>query len=487
MIINPINKDVYVQNAAAWQPLNPERNIDVMRFTFLVILFLLFAPAGFAAQQPEFLNDFDRKIDKLTTPRNYFDYRLKVKVGGQSRYRYEYRDDFNLNDRTYEDDHLHMLRNRLNLDMSYLTEAGANLARIFIEGQEAHTFAESNINQTAPLFENWIDLRQLFAEIKSPWKKAPVTLKVGRQELSYGDQRLVGPLDWTNTARVFDAIKTVFTLNPQVQLDLFASRVVEVEKEKWDQAQNGDNFFGIYLKTLPFKTSMDQELDTFLFIRNNRDSSVAGERTREFGELKQYTFGNRFKGKKNEWDYGTEYAVQLGSRSHDEIQAWAFHQEFGYTFLKAPWTPRIYTEYNHASGDRNPTDGKAQTFDHLFPTNHNKYGFIDFVGWRNMNDYMVGTSVKPHLRMLLSADFHWFLLDAKESAWFNAGGGVFRAANPNADPHLGQELDLLATYKLTNHLNLMLGYSHFFAGPFAEDTGASDDANFLYTQTVFNF
>jgi hypothetical protein len=232
---------------------------------------------------------------------------------------------------------------------------------------------------------------------------------------------------------------------------------------------------------------MDQVLDTFLFIRYTQDPSVLGEEKR--GELKEYTFGNRFKGKKWNWDYGTEYAIQLGSRSHDEIQACAFHQELGYTFSKIPWTPRTYGEYNHASGDRNPTNGKFQTFDNLFPANHNKYGYIDLVSLKNINDFMAGTSVKPYQRLLFSADFHWFVLDAKESAWFNVAGagGTVRAANANASPHLGNEVDLLATYQMTARLGFAAGYSRFFAGPFAEDTGAHDDANFVYTQTIFNF
>ncbi|MBI3316438.1 MAG: alginate export family protein [Candidatus Omnitrophica bacterium] len=453
----------------------------------VLILGIFFRPLHcMAAQQPEIFNRLDRELDDLFKSRLFFDSRVKVKIGGQSRYRYEYRDDFNLNDNTYEDDSLHLLRNRLNMDVSYLSDTGQTPLHFFVEGQEAHSFAQSQVDKTNT-FVNWLDLRQLFAEVKSPWHLAPVTLKAGRQVLSYGDERFVGPSDWTNPARVFDALKLIFNPNPQVQLDIFGSRIVKVEKEKWDQAQNGDNSYGIYLSTKPFRKYMGQILDTFLFIRDNTDRTVAGERTGEHGSLKEYTFGNRFKGKEYDFDYGTEYAVQLGSRSHDEIAAWAFHQALGYTLSKLPWTPRIYGEYNHASGDRNPTDGKSQTFDNLFPTNHNKYGFMDFLSLKNMNDFMVGTSVKPHTRLQLSSDFHWFLLDAKESAWFNAAGGTFRAPNANADTQLGEELDLLGTYKLTEHLNLMLGYSHFFAGPFAKDTGAHDDANFLYTQTVLTF
>ncbi len=454
---------------------------------WMLMAVIFFIPArGFAATQPEILNKLDRKIDQTFRPRTFFDYRVKAKVGGQSRYRFEYRDDFNLNDKTYEDDAMNLLRNRLNLDVAYLSDTGAIPVHFFVEGQEAHAFTQSDVNQTN-VFVNELDLRQAFVELKSPSKKAPLTAKVGRQVLSYGDERFVGGLEWTNTARVFDGLKLVYNPHPQLQLDAFASRVVRVDRGQFDPTPHNDNFYGMYLSTKPFHTSMDQVLDTFLFIRHDRDKTLLGERRR--GPLKEYTFGNRFKGKKWDWDYGTEYAVQLGNRAHDTIEAWAFHQELGYTFSKFFWTPRLYGEYNHASGDRNPTNGISGTFDNLFPTNHNKYGYIDFFSLKNINDYMVGTSVKPHTRLLFSTDFHWFVLDAKESAWFNVAGagGTVRAANANASPHVGSEVDLLATYQLTARLSLLGGYSHFFAGPFAKDTGSRDNANFLYTQTIFNF
>lgn len=433
------------------------------------------------------LDSFDSKVDRLMKPYYFNDSRVRVKFGGQSRYRVEYRDDFNLNDRTYEDDVVHLIRNRLNMEMAYFSDSGATPLKLFAEGQEAHSFASSNVNQTAA-FENRLDLRQLFAEVKSPWEEVPLTAKVGRQVLSYGEERFVGGFDWSNVSRVFDAVKLVYNPSPRLQLDMFFSQVVLVNKDKADSADHEDNFYGIYLSTRPFREHMDQILDSFLFIRNDKDEDLRGEIPGQTGPLKEYTFGNRFKGKKWNFDYGTEYAVQLGSRAHNQIQAWAFHQDLGYTFVDIPWTPRIYSEYNHASGDRNPRRGnKFNTFDNLFPTNHNKYGHIDFISLKNMNNFMMGASVKPHQRWLFSTDFHWFFLDAKESPWFNAGGGVYRAANPRASTQLGEEVDIMVNYKCTEHLSFLGGYSHFFAGPFAKDTGANDDANFLYLQTVFNF
>ncbi len=417
-------------------------------------------------------------LDRAAAPMHLKGDEVTLKWGVESRYRFEYRDDFSLIDARYEDDAVNLFRNRLNADLKIKPKDSKSTYRVFAEAQAAQSFAENGLNKTN-LFVNEIDLRQLFVEADKPFREIPVTIKAGRQELSYGDERFVGPLNWSNTARVFDAVKTVYSPYSWLQLDAFFSQVVRNETKTADKTMHDDNFYGLYAA---YKKIKDHTIDSFLFIRNNRDESLVGEKGGERGGLREYTFGNRLKGKKGSVDYGTEYALQFGRRAQDDIEAWAFHQDLGYTFSKQLWTPRVYTEYNHASGDRNPTDGVVSTFDNLFPTNHNKYGLIDFVSLKNMNDIMLGTSVKPTGKFQMASEFHWFFLDAKESPWFNASGSVFRSANANASIQLGEELDLYSTYAINKYLSALVGYSHFFAGPFAQDTGGDDGANFLYTQ-----
>jgi len=430
--------------------------------------------------QPSSLGPEESLLDRASKPLQLKGDEVTLKFGAESRYRFEYRDNFNLADQLYEDDAVNLFRNRVNADLKIKPENSARFYRFFAEGQAAQSFAENGLNKTS-LFVNEIDLRQLFFETDKPLKEIPLTVKVGRQELSYGDERFVGSLNWTNTARVFDAVKLVSNPWNWLQVDTFFSQVVRNETKKADKTVHGDNFYGIYAA---YKKIKDHMIDAFLFIRNNQDKSLISERAGRRGDLKEYTFGNRVKGKKGAVDYGTEYALQFGRRAHDKIAAWAFHQELGYTFLKSRGAPRFYAEYNHASGDRNPADGVVSTFDNLFPTNHNKYGLIDFLSLKNMNDVMLGAGIKPHQKVHLAAEFHWFFLDAKESAWFNASGGVFRAANANADTQLGEELDLYATSAISKHVSVLTGYSRFFAGPFAQDTGGNDDANFFYAQVM---
>ncbi len=420
-------------------------------------------------------------LDEAAKPIKLSGDEATLKIGLESRYRFEYRDNFTLNAPSYEDDAVHLFRNRLNADLKWTPEAGGSTYRFFAEAQVAQSAAGNGLNKTN-VFVDHFDLRQLFFEMNKPFGIAPLTVKAGRQELAYGDERFVGPLNWANTTRVFDAVKLVYAHEDWLQVDAFGGRVVRNEPTTTNRSARADNLYGVYAA---YKKIKDHTLDTFLFVRDVNDNSFVTETGGVRGDLEEYTIGNRFKGKTGAVDYGTEYAVQLGERSSDTIRAWAVHQELGYTLADAAWTPRLYTEYNHASGDRNTADGEVGTFDNLYPSNHNKYGLIDFVSLKNINDFMLGASVKPDPKLLLASEFHWFLRDGKESAWFNAAGGVYRAANVAAASQLGEELDVYATYPFSPYLSALAGYSHFFAGPFAEDTGRSDDADFFYAQLTF--
>ena len=47
--------------------------------------------------------------------------------------------------------------------------------------------------------------------------------------------------------------------------------------------------------------------------------------------------------------------------------------------------------------------------------------------------------------------------------------------------------DLAWSQSFGRHLKGLFGYSHFFAGDFIEESGSSDDMDFLYVQAQFTF
>ena len=59
-----------------------------------------------------------------------------------------------------------------------------------------------------PTDVNHTDMLNLFADVKmATIKDGPAYIRVGRQELLYGSQRLISTLDWVNTRRTFQGVK----------------------------------------------------------------------------------------------------------------------------------------------------------------------------------------------------------------------------------------------------------------------------------------
>lgn len=454
----------------------PTVRVSVVIGALLTVLWLSSASGADAAAGP--LERLDQTLDRLGQPVALGRGPAQVTVGGELRYRLEVRDDFTFNDDAYEDDTVQLLRTRL-----YANLTAPHGLRLFVQGQDSESFAASSLNQSVS-FVNRLDVNQLFMEAGSPWETWPVRARLGRQELAFGDGRFVGNSSWSNVARVFDAARLTLTPRDTLQLDAWFSQVVLTDRVGPDGADHGENFYGLYGSARPLA---DHVVDAFLFIRHDRDRELVGERAGARGSLKEYTLGNRLKGRRGPLDYGLEWAWQFGSRAHDAIRAWAWHQEVGYTEQRLPGRPRVHAEFNHGSGDSNPTDGTVENFDILFPSNHSPYGHMDFASLRNITHVELGVESTPVTRLTLSAAHHWFFLDTNKSAWFNSGQGVIRAATPNASRTVGQELDLLANWRASEHLSILLGYAHFHAGAFVADSGASDDANFFYTQTALRF
>ncbi|MBS0692031.1 alginate export family protein, partial [Enterococcus faecalis] len=93
---------------------------------------------------------------------------------------------------------------------------------------------------------NRTDMLNLFADIKlGQAMDGSAYLRVGRQELLYGSQRLISTLDWANTRRTFQGGKT-FWQNPTFNLDAFWVRPMTTEPNDFDNWDKDRNFVGLW-------------------------------------------------------------------------------------------------------------------------------------------------------------------------------------------------------------------------------------------------
>ncbi len=242
-----------------------------------------------------------------------------------------------------------------------------------IQAQDARVEGRNGPVSGAP-FRDQFDLRLAHADLGNV-ERSGFAVRAGRQELAFGDQRLVGHVNWLNTARSFDAVRGVFR-HKKIRIDGFAASVVTPLVDEFNTSGAGNYFYGADapLALLPFGGVMEP----YEFVRSTRNQrSDAGA----MGTLVSSTTGIRLVGKLTPaTDYNLETAIQRGSLDTDDIAAWAGHWAVGRSIAFGRATYRIFSEYNYASGDETPGDGQRGTFDQLYPTPHDKYGLADQVG-----------------------------------------------------------------------------------------------------------
>lgn len=356
--------------------------------------------------------------------------------------------------------------------------APSEVAKFVVQVQDARTFDKTTGAQAVP-FRDTLDLRLAYGEFGGGRNM----IRAGRQELAFGEQRLIGSLPWTNTARSFDAVRATVSRQP-FKFDAFAASVVGLQPEEFDKSGNGNMLYGFYgssTAAIPRST-----VEPYFFWRMSEDLTLE---TGGLGDIHQATFGTRVVGKlPADFDYGVEMAAQTGSVATDDLGAWAGHWVAGKTFPGAASRPRTFIEFNYASGDRDPKDGHRGTFDQLYPTGHDKLGLADQVGWRNVEHLRGGIELKPAAQWQISGSYHSFWLASATDALYNAGGAaVARAADGSAGTRVGQELDAQVAYVYSSQLQIAGGYAYLKPGQFLKTTTPGEAYSYSYIMVTYVF
>ncbi len=316
-----------------------------------------------------------------------------------------------------------------------------------------------------------------------------VGIRFGRQEFSYGAQRLLGAFDWSNVAQTFDGGKMMVEFEPhKLTVDVFGGGKTPVKSpyeqdDFYDGSANDriGGYYGVY------KGLQDFNIEQYVINRNTDGQTILFGQIGD-GEIDDYTIGARVVGKipNTSFDIEIEAAKQVGNSGALDADAQMAVAILGYTFNHS-WKPRMSYEFDYASGDSNRNDNKRQTFNNIQPTNHLFYGYMDFVSLQNINNHRFQIKADPTNKLNVQTDVHVIYLDTPKDNLYGANRAVKRASSAGADAYVGTEIDFLTKYQLCKNVSVMGGYSHLYAGSFLKDTGSSDDADFFYLQTVIAF
>ncbi len=412
-----------------------------------------------------------------------------LSFGGSFWYRYMHETDSRLNAGGRNNDY-HLIRTRFHADLWY-----QDRVRLFAEFIDARSFDP----ELAPLAidRNHTDILNLFADYKvGDINNSPLYMRFGRQELIFGSQRLISTLDWANTRRTFQGIKT-FWRNEKWDVDAFWVRPMKTEKGDFDNWDRRRDFFGLWTT---YKHDKDRLIDLyFLSLNDSRPANgvffggtdtllgATQGRTTMLGDSNVHTLGGRLVGEYNRVLYEIEGMYQFGQWANLDVSAFAVATGVGYDF-QMPLNPILWLRYDFASGDGDPNDGNVNTFNHLFPFGHYYLGYIDLIGRQNIHDFNAQLTLHPKRWMTFLAQYHRYYLANKRDFLYNAGG-VALLGDPTGQSgsHVGDGIDFLVNLHVARHHDVLVGYSKLFSGNFIENQRPGINSDLFYVQYNFRF
>jgi hypothetical protein len=347
--------------------------------------------------------------------------------------------------------------------------------RVYLQARSSLSTERDLPGGRRPIDADDLGVQNAFLDVMLPiGADARLTARGGRQELSFGKQRLVSPLDWANTQRTFDGARAILEAKG-LTVQGYWARKVNVRKSDFNVSDDESDFFGVYVTNSLVAGSL--ELDVY-WLALVRDSAAFNGTS---GKENRQTIGVRVGGVLADarLHYDVEVAFQFGALAGEDISAFMVGSQATYTFTRAPVRPRVLVGFDYGSGDASP-GGEVGTFNQLFPLGHAFLGYADVVGRQNVISPSVGVGLEPVRGLNVAIRGYRFWRASPQDALYNAGGAVLRAAGEGASRSVGSELDFTTAYRFGGHFTGLVGYSRFFAGRFIEETGPSEDTGFLY-------
>lgn len=348
------------------------------------------------------------------------------------------------------------------------------------EMQDARVLSNKHIGNVPPYQDTW-DIRQAYVQFKYPGEER-FDAVVGRQMLSFGEERLVGPSDWLNQGRTFDVAR-VDLHDGNLGLTLFASSVVVARDGVIDHHIQGNNLHAAY-GSMKFSNAT---IEPYVFWRLAPGKIKLNENAGR-GVLNEVTIGARIVGKvPGAFQYDVEMDKQTGSLGPDSISSWAGHWNITKP-LDVRSKPHPFVEANYASGTHDPTSRTWSTFDQLYPSSHNKMDFADQVGWKNIVQFRSGVSESPLQNWTFTETYeNFWLASARDALYGSSGAPVVQSLNGTAGRHVGQELDLLAVWDWQKIVDVGFGYCRLFTGTFLNHVTPGKDYNYPFFFLAYHF
>ena len=392
---------------------------------------------------------------------------------------------------------------------------GENLQGVFLGEQSANP-ASTPLGRNVSGETNTVNIHEAYMLLANPFGINNVIVKIGRQEVNLGNQRLVGAVGWSQAGRSLDGILVGYVAGDYGLAGFFYGKLNDNvgRFDAWVMPQNGNDGdstdIDLYVATWqgkfkPFGIGGTYEL-TDIYVNPRGAALTARNINTLYGRVTP-TFDTDFAKIK----LNLEAATQNGDAGKNDFSGYFFSVGAGANFDQVAWAPSVFLGYDYYSGDSDDK-GDIDSFWSVLPTAHKWLGHADIV-WletaTNQNnvkstlykfngaiakrspgveDLYLKLHAKPLEKVAIGLDFHYF----QTAEDYAVGQGVKPAGvKVQTSDDIGWETDLELKYKYSKNLCLSLGWDHFdpdkdFAKTYF-GTNSDDPEDHIWAQADLRF
>jgi hypothetical protein len=321
--------------------------------------------------------------------------------------------------------------------------------------------------------EAFFEIHDLYVE----YRNLPGTLDVtlGRQKISYGDNRIFGPGEWGNTGRwTWDAVKLSYGRGNHF-MDLFAGGTKTHDPRKTslpftDMEFRGGGMYG------HFHWGGMVAIEPFYAFKMQGTADYI--RTRQ---IRRHWTGFRLVSDQSRRVLLDATLVkQFGREEESSINALGAVAKLGCRFTGIPGEPVLSFRSTYASGGTDP-DGTIRTLDPVFGANDRYYGRMNIVRWSNINAHEVILEWMPLKGFSMEITHNWFRIP-EPSDLLLPGNLTLQEGSR----HLGNELNAFLQYRATDRLHWTLAVGRFRpVKALLIDGGQAGNASWAALQVLF--
>jgi len=355
--------------------------------------------------------------------------------------------------------------------------------------------------------DNTANLQQLYANLRfSDILQSGDTLdvKMGRQTFDLNSRRLLARSAYNTAPVSFSGVLSTLTSTGGQRWSTFALRPVQGlpndlddlldNRTQRDRDSNAIRMFGASAELPQVIEGVRGDFTVLRLIEQDTRRQQSANRRHTTLDARIYRPAAQ-----EQLDFDVEAILQNGSSRSSALvsdtrdldhRAAFLHAEVGYSFA-APWSPRLQLQFDEASGDEDPGDGRNERFDTLYGDRRFDFGPTSIFGsFARSNILSAGYRVTatPRRGMRLMVSHRDFRLEEARDAWVGSG---MRDRTGKSGNKLGQQLEARLQYDVVpGNLTLESGFAWIDLSDFARKVGGAkleSQTKYFYLQSLLTF